>query len=316
MKRILITGGNGFIGRYVTEQVRASGYVPVIFDYRRTQLNIALDDIELFLGDVCDSVAVNQAMAHVDGWIHLAAVLGTQETIRNPLPATVTNIMGSLHVLEAAAEFQLPGVYICVGNYWMTNTYSITKTTVERFVHMYNKERSTRINMVRAVNAYGPGQVAAAPFGPGKIRKITPAFVCRALSGMPIEVYGDGGQVSDMVYVSDVADAIVRAWRAAAQGEVFDQAIEVGPVLHNTVREVAELVNKLAAELTGEKVDILNLPMRPGEVPGDSVTADTQTLSLVDIDPDDLVSLDDGMRKSVRYFAESMGSAWRKPPPD
>jgi UDP-glucose 4-epimerase len=119
-----------------------------------------------------------------------------------------------------------------------------------------------------------------------------------------------------MVYVSDVADAIMRAWEAAAQGEMFDQAIEVGPILHKTVREVAELVNELTAEVTGKKVEILNLPMRPGEIPGDNVTADTQTLSLVAIDPNELVSLDDGMRKSVRYFAESMGSAWRKPLPD
>jgi UDP-glucose 4-epimerase len=53
---------------------------------------------------------------------------------------------------------------------------------------MFNVDRGSRVNVVRAVNAYGPRQLAAAPFGPGKVRKTTPALVCRALSGMPVEL--------------------------------------------------------------------------------------------------------------------------------
>jgi UDP-glucose 4-epimerase len=121
--------------------------------------------------------------AHVDGIIHLAACLGTQETIQNPRPAAETNVQGGLNFLEAIAQYDIPGVYIGVGNHWMNNTYSISKTTVERFAAMFNKERGTRCNIVRLVNAYGPYQSVAPPFGPAKVRKITPAFVCRALTG-------------------------------------------------------------------------------------------------------------------------------------
>ena len=88
-------------------------------------------------------------------------------------------------MLQAAAQYDLPGVYIGVGNHWMNNTYSISKTQVERFVDMYNTERGTRVNIVRVVNAYGPRQLAAHPYGPGKVRKITPAFICRALRDEP-----------------------------------------------------------------------------------------------------------------------------------
>ncbi len=314
MKRVLVTGGSGFIGRYVVEQLRASGYLPMIFDYRGRSMAAAPNDsVDVFLGDIRDEVAVNQAMAHVDGWIHLAGVLGTQETIRNPRPAAISNITGGLNILEAAAEYRLPGVYICVGNHWMDNTYSISKTTVERFTAMYNKERGTRINMVRAVNAYGPRQLAAAPFGPSKVRKITPALTCRALCGLPIEIYGDGQQISDMVYVGDVATALVRAWEFAARGEVFKRVVEIGPAEHHTVREVGELVNELAAEYTGKRVDIVHLPMRPGETPGDQVVADTGTLSLVGMDSSELIALRDGMCETVRYFARSMGTAWQPP---
>ncbi|MGK5447125.1 NAD-dependent epimerase/dehydratase family protein [Streptomyces radiopugnans] len=310
MKRVLVTGGAGFIGSYAVEELLATGRTPVIFDHQQHREAKYPKGAEVFLGDIRDDVAVTQALAHVDGWIHLAAVLGTQETIQNPRPAAASNVLGGLNILEAAAQHGLPGVYICVGNHWMNNTYSITKTTVERFVRMYNQDRGTQVNLVRAVNAYGPRQLAAAPFGPGKVRKITPAFACRALSGLPIEVYGDGEQVSDMVYVTDLARALVRALEHAADGEVFDQVVEVGPAEHHSVLEVARLVNSLAAEHTGSTVEITHLPMRPGEIPGDRVIADVETLKLVDLDPRDFMPLPDGMRRTVSYFAESEGRDW------
>src|SRR5258706_4763333 len=226
MRKVLVTGGCGFIGAYVVEELQRKGYTPVIFDHHRRSIGEYLEGVEIFLGDVRDEVAVTEAMAHVEGWIHLAAVLGTQETIKNPRPAAQSNLLGGLNMLEAASQYNLPGVYIAVGNWWMNNPYSITKNMIERFVHMFNKDRGTRVNIVRAVNAYGPRQLAAFPFAHGKVRKITPSFICRALSGMPIEVYGNGKQVSDMVYVGDVAHALVLALEFANKGLVFKTPVE------------------------------------------------------------------------------------------
>lgn len=287
--RVGVTGGAGFIGQYVVEALEARGHKPVVFD--RWGRGI-------MLGDVRDPTAMMELAAHVDGIIHLAACLGTQETIVNPRPAVETNMQGGINFLEACAHYAIPGAYIGVGNHWFCNPYSITKTAIEKFVTMYNKHRGTRVNVVRAMNAYGPRQLAAAPYGPGKVRKITPAFVCRALAGHPIEVYGDGSQVSDMVYVADVAEALVRALECAARGEVFDRVIEVGPEEHSTVREVAELV----VRLTGSKSQIVHLPMRPGEIPNATVTADTSTLSLVGMSASELVPLEEGMRRTIEYF--------------
>lgn len=297
---VLVTGGSGFIGRYVVEELQGRGHVPLIFDHHRR--NDRPEGVEVFLGDVRDDVAVTEAMAHVDAWIHLAAVLGTQETIYNPRPAAQSNLMGGLNMLEAAVQYDLPGVYIGVGNHWMNNPYSITKTMIERFVDMYNKDRGTRVNIVRAMNAYGPRQLAAAPYGPGKVRKITPAFVCRALRGDPVEVYGDGLQISDMIYVGDVAKALVLALEEAANGNVFGRVVEAGPREHNTVLDVA----KLAIELAGSNSEIVHLPMRPGEIPHATVCADTDTLHLVGMDPDTLVTLRRGMKKTVDYFRSLM----------
>src|SRR5215217_4756458 len=101
MKKVGVTGGMGFIGRYVVEELQDNGLVPVIFDHHRRSPGEYDRDVEVFFGDVRDETAMTEFAAHVDGMIHLAAVLGTQETIHNPRPAALSNLMGGLNFLEA-----------------------------------------------------------------------------------------------------------------------------------------------------------------------------------------------------------------------
>lgn len=316
--RVLVTGGAGFIGRYVCERLHSEDHDVVILDHERHRAHPA--DVDVILGDVRDDVIVTEAAAHVDGIIHLAAVLGTQETIANPRPSVQTNIAGSLNVFEAAVQYDLPVVYAAVGNAWMRahggGAYTITKTCVEDFAKTYNKHRGARINVVRPMNAYGPRQSVAAPFGWSKVRKITPAFVCRALCGMPIEVYGDGTQVSDMIYVTDVARTFVTALRHATEGRVWEQPVECGPPESATVNDVAALVAQLAHEIRQTPaglVPVAHLPMRPGEVPNATVAADLTSMRKVGIDPDQFLILEAGMRRTVQWFHEHEGDAWHRP---
>ena len=295
--KILVTGGAGFIGSYVVEKCIERGHEPIIFDHYNRQEEYPCPVI---LGDVRDEVAVTEAMAHVDAWIHLAAVLGTQETIDNPRPAAQSNLMGGLNMLAAAKQYNLPGTYIGVGNHWMNNPYSITKTMIERFVSMYNKEHGTRVNIVRAMNAYGPRQRPVPPWGDSKVRKITPSFICRALTGENIEVYGDGRQISDMCWVGDVAQALVVATEKAAQDIVFPEAVEVGPAHSKQVGEIAHLI----VHLTGSDSQVVNLPMRPGEIPGATVSADINTLKYVDMTEASLMPVAKGMEITIDYYRE------------
>src|ERR1044071_8690835 len=119
MKKIGVTGGAGFIGSHVIDELLDRGYVPVVFDHHRNRLDLDLvqDTVEVFLGDVRDATAMTEFAAHVDGIIHLAAVLGTQETVLNPRPAAESNLMGGLNFLEAITQYHIPGVYIAVGNW-------------------------------------------------------------------------------------------------------------------------------------------------------------------------------------------------------
>ncbi len=295
--KVLVTGGAGFIGSYVVEKLQERGHTPVIFDHYNRQEQYPCPVI---LGDVRDDMAVTEAMSHVDGFIHLAAVLGTQETIENPRPAAHSNLMGGLNILQAAAQYNVPGAYIGVGNHWMNNPYSITKTMIERFIDMYNKNRGTKINIVRAMNAYGPRQRAVPPWGDSKVRKITPSFVCRALEDIDVEIYGDGSQVSDMVWVGDVAHALVVALEKANEDIVFPEVVEVGPAKSSTVQEVAQLI----IDLTGSKSKIINLPMRPGETENSIVSANVDSLKHVDMSEESLTDLLPGMQQTIEHFKQ------------
>lgn len=301
-----VTGGQGFIGSYIRRELLARGHEVVVFD-RHPHTEMAVGET-FFLGDIRDETSVVELAAHVEGIIHLAAVLGTQETIGNPRPSAETNIRGSLNVFEAANQYGLPVVYAGVGNAFMrdlgTGSYTISKTAAEDYARMFNAYRDGRITIVRPVNAYGPGQSVAKPYGTSKVRKILPALSCRALVGTDIEVYGDGTQISDCVYVEDVARAFVTALEHTHEHGPTAKPVEVGPLTSVTVNDIARLVAEYAAEVTArEPVGIKHLPMRPGEVPNAVVSSDTSTLQQIGMSAADFVPLEEGIRRTVDYYA-------------
>lgn len=307
--RVGVTGGAGFLGGHVVDVLAERGHEPVVFDHLgRRGHSFA----EWMIGDCRDDVAVTELAAHVEGIIHLASVLGTAETVHNPRPAVMTNVIAGMNVFEAGVQYGLPVVNICVGNAGMSNPYSASKTCVESLGHMYVRDRGLALNQVRLVNAYGPRQAVAAPYGPARVRKVMPAFICRALTGAPVEVYGDGKQVSDMVWVRDGARALVLALEAAASGMVVPEVMECGPVEHHTVLEVAELVIAEAQLQAGVRSEITHLPMRPGETPGAYVTCDPETLAPLGIGPHELTPLEVGIAKTVTWYREREGTAWHR----
>lgn len=298
--RVLVTGGQGFIGGYVCKALYAIGHEPVIFYHTYD----GPGPFSYHLGDVTDANQVTEAVAHADGVIHLAAVLGSQETVANPKPAIETNINGAVNVMEACVQYDVPMTMTTVGNGWLRSdgagTYTIVKECAADLCQMYRNYRGLRANVVRPMNAYGPGQKAPTPYGSSKVRKILPSFICRALSGLPIEVYGDGEQISDMCWAGDVADVLLLALGEAYLGNLYPIA-EVGPERSMTVNEVAHLCALACSAFTNSPVVPVNhLPMRDGEKSG-VTAADVRTLDPYDVT---LTPFDVGLEQTVSYYAQ------------
>lgn len=297
--KVLITGGSGFIGGYVVDNLLARGITPVIFDRKGAK---PPEGCEVHLGDTTNFTQVMESIGSTDAFVHLAGVLGTQETVQEPLPAVETNIIGGLNVFKAARHYGRRGVYIAVGNHWMNNTYSITKTTAERFALMANEEWDTEIAVVRALNAYGPRQKAH------PVRKIMPNFILPALNGTPITVYGDGEQVMDMIYVADVAEILIRA--LLEDHKTYDSIFEAGSGERTTVNQILAAVLQEVATLKGVPPPALDdlidrQPMRPGETERSVVLGDPSTLLALGVSVDTLVPLREGIRRTVGYYSRS-----------
>lgn len=196
MRRVLVTGSTGFIGRWVVDDLARRGIEPVPFDSPRTVLN--RDD-------------VHSAMSGVDGVINLAGLLGSPELFGSEYEAACVNILGALNVFDMAAIDGIPVVQIATGHKGQPNPYAITKAAAEDLALCRAQYLNEKIVVVRAYHVYGPGQKPPPPHGRATVRKIIPSFVCRALTGMDIEVTGDGSQLIDLVYVEDVAKVLVDA---------------------------------------------------------------------------------------------------------
>jgi UDP-glucose 4-epimerase len=164
---------------------------------------------------------------------------------------------------------------------------------------------------VRALNAYGPRQVPVAPYGPSQVRKIMPSFICRALSGEPIEIYGDGEQVMDMIFVQDVANILVLALEHLDSSGAVEHTIQAGTGRKTTVNDIAEAVAKTVVKHAELNVTVTHLPMRPGEDENSVVLADPSTLEILGIKQDQLTPLELGVIHTVAYFKEYLERAYR-----
>lgn len=244
-KRVVITGGRGFIGQAAARALVDRGHTPVIYD---------LPD-----ADVRDGAALRQVVKGADAVIHLAGVLGTHELFDTVDLALDINIKGATRVLEAVKEagaryvgLTLPGVFPSV--------YTATKVAVVAMEKAFHYTYGVPVSRVQAFNAYGPAQ----KHGPGHPQKILPTFAVEAWAGRPIPIWGDGTQTVDLVHVDDLGELLVDAM---AFGDDFTLDGGTGKAL--TVNEVAKFV----LDVTGSTAGIRYLPMRRGEVPTEIVAS-------------------------------------------
>lgn len=284
IKKVLVTGGQGFIGGHVVKKLLDRGCKVISFDRKIVK---SVPGVQNFTADIRDKNAVDQAVFECDGVIHLAGILGTAETLQHIIETNEVNIMGTLNVFEAIKKYKKKCVYITLPDVWF-NPYALTKRTAKDFAFLYNKEFGTHINVVRGFNVYGEGQ----KFKP--VRKFAPSFIIRALQGQPLQVYGDGSQLVDLVYAGDTAEILVRALETdKVAAEVIDSGSGHGEPLIK--------VAKLIADMLGAKIEYL--PMRPGETSKAVIQGDTSTLERW-LGKFEFTPIEVGMKRTVDWYKE------------
>jgi UDP-glucose 4-epimerase len=290
IKSVLVTGANGFIGGHVVDMLLEEGYEVGVFDRNLNNKNDYDERCKLYFGDTRDYETISEAISKHDGVIHLAGILGTQETVDKPIPSVNTNIIGGLNVFQGCRFYKKKCVYIAVGNHWMNNSYSITKTTTERFALMYNKEHGTKIAVVRGLNVYGERQKAK------PVRKIMPNFILPALNNEDILIYGSGEQRMDMIYVKDVARVLINA--LVIEHDVYDRTFEAGLGIAPTVNDIAKTVIRLCNSTS----KLNHTDMRAGEEKISVVIGNPKTLIPILGEDYPFVSMEEGIKKSIEWY--------------
>ncbi|HLZ28951.1 MAG TPA: NAD-dependent epimerase/dehydratase family protein [Chloroflexota bacterium] len=245
MRRVLVTGGAGFIGSHLAERLLERGeHVTVLDDFstgRRANL-AAVDghpNLELIEGSVLDGALVARLVGEVDVVYHLAAAVGVDWVLRHPLRSLETNILGTENVLRACAAIEggrrvliasTSEVYgkndkdaltedddRVLGSARLSRWfYASAKAIDEAFALAYWHECRLPVTVVRLFNTVGPRQT-------GRYGMVVPRFVRWALRGEPLRVFGDGQQTRCFTNVHDVVRALIALTETpAAAGEIFN----------------------------------------------------------------------------------------------
>ena len=252
-KRILVTGGAGFVGANLVRRLVAEGSQPTILDDFFTGKDENLRGLdsqyELVRGSVNDRELVSKLVAQHDVVFHLAARNIIASTA-NPYEDFQTNIGGTLNVLLAAREAKIERVvytssvsiygnprYLPINEddpISLLTPYAVSKYSGEGYCRAFYESYDVPVVVVRYSNVFGPGQDPTNPYC-GVVSK----FMQKASDGLPLVIHGDGQQTRDFTYVDDAIDATVTAGLSAkAEGEVFN----VGSGIETNVNTLAQYV--------------------------------------------------------------------------
>jgi len=261
-RRILLTGGAGFIGSHLVERLADKNDIVVLDTLRRNALGPAgLDSkprVKVIQGDVLDPPAVKDAMAGCDAVIHLASIAGVDTVLKNPVLTMRVSMIGTMNVLESALAIgtvkrlidfstsEVFGRYAYNVTEWDATTlgavgearwtYAVAKLATEHLAMNYWKQYQLPTVSIRPFNIYGPRQV-----GEGAVHH----FILRALRGLPLQVHNDGAQIRAWCYVDDIVDGIMLA---LTRDEAVGHAFNIGnPRSTLTIHALAKEILRLAS---------------------------------------------------------------------
>lgn len=307
--KVLITGGAGFIGSHLVEQLRSAGDEPVALDNlssgRRENLP---PDVKLIEADVLDEELFRiVADGRFDAIVHLAGQTMVNASLADPVFDARQNILGTLQVLEAARrggvrriifastaasygdvpESELP--ILETRSLAPLSFYGLSKVAAERYLAMYRATFGLDYVVLRFANVYGERQ------GEGGEGGVISIFARAIAAGEDIAVFGDGGQTRDFVYAGDIAAGI----RAALLTASPNTAYNLSTAAQTSLREIINILSHVAGRTIVPHYE----PARAGDI-YKSALANGRARQGLNWEPK--VTLEEGMRRTYAYFQEKL----------
>jgi UDP-glucose 4-epimerase len=301
-KRVLITGGAGFIGSHLVRHFASQAQVTVLDDLRSGYAK-NLDGVacRFVRGSILDDAALRDAMAGAEEVYHLAAMISVPESVAKPAECAELNTEGTRRVLAAAVSAGARKVVLAssAAIYGDNPTvpkletmspepkspYAETKLAGERLLEEYRRTHGIGTTSLRFFNVFGPRQDPRSAYAAA-----VPIFIAKALRDEPIGIHGDGGQTRDFVHVTDIIGALAYAGASADMAGTYN----VGYGRSQSILELAQEILRL----TGSKSAIEHLPPRAGDVRHS--LASTERLLAAGWKPSS--SVQSGLVETIDYF--------------
>jgi UDP-glucuronate decarboxylase len=313
-KRILITGGAGFIGSHITQRLMDKCRIILFDNLRRDSISCLplSKNVQLVKGDVLNVKSLEKAVKDVDVIFHLAAVAGINTVTKSPITTMKINLIGTYNLLEAIVKInpklerivltstsEVYGKYSFLGKEdGLTSQgpvneprwcYATSKLAAEHLAHSYFLEKNVPVTILRYFNIYGPRQT-----GESAIHN----FVEKSVKNEDLTIFGDGLQVRSWCYVEDALEgSLLAAHSDRSVGGVFNIGT---PKTAITVASLAEMV----IQITGSKSKINYVPKDFADV---ELRIPDITLAQKDLGYAPKIGLQEGIRRTMKWFSTKEG---------
>ena len=306
MKRILVTGGAGFIGSHLCERLVNEGHDVICLDnfYTGSKENIwhllGKPNFEIVRHDVCQPY-----WAEVDEIYNLACPASPIHYQHDPIQTTKTSIFGAYYMLGLARRTKCkilqsstsevygdPNIHPQPEKYWgnvnpigIRSCYDEGKRCAETMFFDYHRQHNVRIKVIRIFNTYGPRMAQ-------HDGRVVSNFIMQALRGEDITIYGNGMQTRSFQYVSDLVEGMIRMMES---GDDFTGPVNIGNPGEFTILELAEKVIQFTESRS--KIVFKSLPLDDPKMRKPDIS-----LAKEKLDWEPKVKLDEGLKKTIEYF--------------
>ncbi len=306
--KVLVTGGAGFIGSHLVRQLIANGDEVYVLDNLSTGSlsHLPRAGFTFWKQDIRDNNIIQQIIfAQFDAIVHLAAQTMVDASIKDPEFDAAENILGTIHVLEAARKSNVRRVIFAstaaaygdvaenvlpireTEKLKPMSFYGLSKVTVEKYLVLYNKMYDLNYVICRFANVYGERQGDS---GEGGVISI---FAKRIANGQDITIFGDGEQTRDFVYAGDIAAGICKALVTAKMNTVYNLSTQT----ETSLNELVDILGRVA----GCKLPIAHGPVREGDIYRSMLSNEKAVNNLMWKPAVDLLK---GLQRTYDYFVK------------